>query len=172
MTVQRRDTLTMIHDRNSLRYVTPSSHFFFSHVSCLAKLSLPRIPRASGDCHYQQVGWRARPRQIIVIVWRSASNTIDLRSTFTLHIMYPRTRWEENCQECPREYRLRDSLKLPIMIHCHLTITNAEDVSSREDCHHVSLDRCFLRSPRSTRILFWIRITRCRLSGRQSYVVA
>lgn len=43
----------------------------------LTKLSLPRIHRASGDCHYRQVG-RARPWQIIMIARRPTS-TIDFR---------------------------------------------------------------------------------------------
>lgn len=77
-----------------IRSGTSPSPLFFSHVGCLTKLSLPRIPRASGDCHYRQVEW-TRPRQIIMIVWRPASSTIDLRSTSALHMMYLRTLWRE-----------------------------------------------------------------------------
>lgn len=50
---------------------------------------------ASGDCHYRQVG-RTRPRQIIVIVWRSAPSICEAHPTYKRRIFPDNDASKEN----------------------------------------------------------------------------
>lgn len=119
----------MIHDpRSKLAQVR---HLFFPLLpstyvpswTILTKLSLPRIPRASGDCHYRQVG-RTRPGKLS---WSFGGQ----HDRFARHIRRINDVYSQTWRRCIGEEEgvaarrklprmLTRCSRLPIMTHCRL----------------------------------------------------